>query len=392
MIAMAKHEIKYEGRFINKHLHGLFPFRSAEAIRTKRRHKDYIELLFPFRSAEAIRTKRRHKDYIELLESLKTEGTMARDIDEEIEEEAAAAAPEPTIELVEESILLPAPLDARNTSLAPEEDAAGVGTPLPRSPVSEPSVNTGSKRRSVSEPSVNVSAPGNPPRPCDTLRSPPPRPEVNAVGNESPTRPLYTCPKSPPTIFENQDPVRKYLASYFANTQGWSEEDRTLYDLASRSSVKNSRSTVSQALEKWLDQVLDRLNVRNTTTAARGKGSRYERQGEKGSYRRETTDQSMYRNNRSRLAEHILDGKPLDSAQSLPPIENIQARYTEIFGTESPSDDHPIVDYVNHTFDTYLPFTEQEILKGLGEIRTPTAGPDHLKLHHLRRIQLVLTI
>ncbi|KAK9719181.1 hypothetical protein QE152_g22788 [Popillia japonica] len=97
MIAMAKHEIIYKGRFINKHLNGLFPFRSVEAIKSKRRSKDYIELI----------------------ESLQTEGAMARDIEEEIEEEAAAAAPEPTIELVEESILPPAPPEARDISFVP---------------------------------------------------------------------------------------------------------------------------------------------------------------------------------------------------------------------------------------------------------------------------------
>ncbi|KAK9719186.1 hypothetical protein QE152_g22787 [Popillia japonica] len=172
-----------------------------------------------------------------------------------------------------------------------------------------------------------MSAPGTPPRPGETLRSPPPRPESNAAGNESPSRPIAQIPSTE----------------------------------TGKSSVKNGKFSILKALEKWLDQVIDKLNVRHYNTAARGNGRRYEKRGEKGSYRRGANRahlykiaQSMYRNNRSRLAEHILDGKPLDSAQSLPPIENIQARYTEIFSTESPIDDHPIVDYVDHTFDTYL--------------------------------------
>ncbi|KAK9719187.1 Zinc finger, C2H2 type [Popillia japonica] len=68
LIAMAKHEIKYKGHFINRHLHSIFPFRTQEAIKSRRLKADYKELIL----------------------SLITEGTVARDVEEELEEEAAA--------------------------------------------------------------------------------------------------------------------------------------------------------------------------------------------------------------------------------------------------------------------------------------------------------------
>ncbi|KAK9746973.1 hypothetical protein QE152_g5700 [Popillia japonica] len=80
---MAKHEINYKGHFTNRHLHSIFPYRTLEAIKSRRLKADYKELIL----------------------SLRTEGTVARDVEDELEKEAAAALPEPTIELVEESIL-----------------------------------------------------------------------------------------------------------------------------------------------------------------------------------------------------------------------------------------------------------------------------------------------
>ncbi|GJQ73871.1 hypothetical protein Trydic_g18807 [Trypoxylus dichotomus] len=64
----------------------------------------------------------------------------------------------------------------------------------------------------------------------------------------------------------------------------------------------------------------------------------------------------------------------------------MQARYDEIFGTESSEDKHPILDYINHSVETYLPFTKQEIVRRLAEMKSPAAGPDHLRPSHLRRV------
>ncbi|GJQ70216.1 hypothetical protein Trydic_g13260 [Trypoxylus dichotomus] len=249
------------------------------------------------KTVEAIKKKRPTAEYKELIESLKTEGTIMRDIEEQVEEEAAAALPGPTVELVEES--------------------------------------SNQVRRAWR------------PRSHQTVRV------------ESPT--VNTCPID---IFATSDPVRQYLATYFELTEGWSDEDRALYDLSIRSSVKNSKNIVLEGLEKWLRHVLD---VRTTSSESQ-------------------EAKAAIGEVRIGLAEHILDDKPLDSAQIYPPIENIEARYNEIFGTESPEDNHPVLDYINHSVETYLPFTEHEIVRGLADKKSQAAGPDHLRPTHLRRL------
>lgn len=69
----------------------------------------------------------------------------------------------------------------------------------------------------------------------------------------------------------------------------------------------------------------------------------------------------MYNRNRKRLAEHVLDGKPLGQALSYPPIEQIQECYTNIFGTETPSDDRLIIDHKEKVVYTFLPITDYKI-------------------------------
>ncbi|GJQ86035.1 hypothetical protein Trydic_g15645 [Trypoxylus dichotomus] len=280
----------------------------------------------------------------------RTDVTVAKDI--EVEEEAATALPGPTIELVEESILQP------NSSCL-EAAIPAVSGPAEVTPCS-------------------TSAPG------PSAESP-----LAAVRRgslvESPA--VNTCPID---VVATPDPVRQYLASYFELTEGWSDEDRTLYDL----SVKNSKDKVLKGLEKWLKHMLATLNVRINSSEARGNNGRYYKKSRgKGSYRRDANRAHLYKiapiiykRNRTRLAEHILDDKPLDSAQVYPPIENIQARYNEILATESPEDNHPILDFINHSIETYLPVTEPEIVRGLAEMKSPAAGPDHLRPAHLRRL------
>ncbi|GJQ68658.1 hypothetical protein Trydic_g19266 [Trypoxylus dichotomus] len=62
---------------------------------------------YELRTVQAIKKEQLTVEYKELLESLKTAGALAKDIEEQVEEEAAAALPGSTIELVEESILQP---------------------------------------------------------------------------------------------------------------------------------------------------------------------------------------------------------------------------------------------------------------------------------------------
>ncbi|KAK9719167.1 hypothetical protein QE152_g22779 [Popillia japonica] len=125
------------------------------------------------------------------------------------------------------------------------------------------------------------------------------------------------------------------------------------------------------------------------TKAANG-GKYHQNRGDKGSYRRGTsraylykTAQSMYKSNRTKLAEHILDGKPLDEIRSYPPIETIdgkpldeirsyppietiEARYKEIFSTESPLDNHPIFSTFRTTRSRRTcPLPSKKLLKDL---------------------------
>ncbi|KAK9685589.1 Reverse transcriptase (RNA-dependent DNA polymerase), partial [Popillia japonica] len=339
---------------------------------------------------EAIKSRRLKADYKELISSLITEGTVARDVEEELEEEAAAVLPGPTIELVEESILGVGSSAQVSPQTSPQTTNR-VTTPVPSTSSTEPVERIVGESPATSENTY----PTNSVTPVPSTSSTEPRRLIHShgSGSEIPDH-IFREYGRLVDLFTVTDPVRKYLTTYFESTEGWSDEDRALYDLSCRSSVKNGKLSVAEGLENWLTQVLSNLNVRTNTPAARGNGGKYhQNRGDKGSYRRGTsraylykTAQSMYKSNRTKLAEHILDGKPLDEIRSYPPIETIEARYKEIFSTESPLDNHPILDFPNHSVETYLPFTEQEIIKGLAEMKSPTAGPDHLKLHHLRRL------
>ncbi|GJQ73870.1 hypothetical protein Trydic_g18806 [Trypoxylus dichotomus] len=205
----------------------------------------------------AIKKKRLTADYKELVESLKTEGTIAK----EVEEEAAAALPGPTIELVGESILQPSS-SALEAAILPRHLPEAVVSPcvpavsgpeeVTPCSTSAPGPSAGSPlSRGAPEPSVlSGDAPFLPSSPL-----------AQTVRVESPA--VNTCPID---VFATSDPVRQYLASYFELTEGWSDQDRALYDLSVRSSVKNSRDKVLQGLEKSLQHILATLNVRNNSS------------------------------------------------------------------------------------------------------------------------------
>lgn len=191
---------------------------------------------------------------------------------------------------------------------------------------------------------------------------------------------------------DHQDPVSVFLSSLITSDVAWGEADRPIVD-----ALTENRSLVSDhflALNKWLDHAYSgaqRSVTRPRTNTATP--SNTNDQARRRNYKRNKTratlyqkTQELFKKNPKELAECILGDKPIGSAIEPPPFDTVVQKYAAIFSGPSPEDNEEIGELRPATDGLYKAITVDEVELALRTTTSKSAGPDGLRISHVRRI------
>lgn len=98
--------------------------------------------------------------------------------------------------------------------------------------------------------------------------------------------------------------------------------------------------------------------------------------------------QDLWTKNRASLAERVLSGVAWDSESTLPPIEDVERLYRDIFESESPRDVEPVT-FPKAAGETYYPIAQEEIKRALHGWRDTAPGPDGIRVSTVRSSSLL---
>ena len=348
LIAMAKLEAAFTGKFVNQYLQSVINGRTLESIKSKRKSPDYKALVEELKSELALPPN------MDILEELQADLNVNA-ADEE-EDEARAI-------LVEESIF-------PNSSFAQIEVQPSCSNTVTGafSELQSPGVTVA---QTSDDPMVTQEA---------SPKSLNPQAEVFVpVGDQ-----YSSVPK---------DPLRTFLEEYSSRNLSWDAHDLSLITLVRKSSFRNR-----QAVAAELNNYVSTFNISSSTTSkvraagssTKGKSVQRRRlygRGAGGAYEYKLA-QVEYHRNKKRLAEKILDGVPLNkgSPSALPSIADVAELYRNVFGAESPEDGGPIVDRRTETPEQFRPVAEEDISEAIRLTRTMAAGPDGVTVAHIRSV------
>lgn len=357
--SMAMEEIKFKGRFVNKHLAGIFRNRGVEAIKSRRRLPDYIELRNQLRYA-----------------SLNSE--LCPNI---CASSNSTLRPNTSNNTKHREVIL-------SSSSSSDSDIIVVEK---LTPISTNRTLLESRHLSVSSPkSRNMS---------HTTNSSP------TSENEGylPTQPIRTLnpealeynPVNFNTSISNltDDPIMVYL-NYFVigNYDIWDEKDM---DLINALSVKAANIEFKKLLlENWVKAILKSFVKPKRKPRTKSDSTPFcniEPTKQRKSVMRSMIykkTQEMYRKNRAELAECIIDDRSPLSAIEQPSIDALTRKFTDVFSTESIEDNFPILDAKKETSDLYAPILPYEISMAIKSTKSNSAGPDGLRIKHLKQINL----
>lgn len=375
LTAMAKAEIEYKGRFINKFLTTVMQGRTAEAIKSRRRCADYITLRDGLRCASppatdtgndvSEKTKRESQD----LDVFVADGDIVVDIYRSAAtssrlEGAVMCTPD---SIVEEELVRVEP-DSPSTSKTLHSDVV-------KDPTENniPSIHT-NQDEAVPQVPNNINL--NPEASCFI----PTRDVNNMILNSKASCFL-------PTRDANSDPVYEFLMDLIQHSNSkWDEVDQSLINLV------NSRDEITKKrqLEYWLNNLIKKV-VRSRTQEHKKcekynptNIDKYSTKQKRALIYKKT--QELFRRNRSELAECILDDKPPLSSITSPPFDELTTKFTNIFSSDSPLDNEPF-DRLQSSTDLYTPINSNDLDWALKTTKSNSAGPDGLRIRHLRTIE-----
>lgn len=355
LISMAKEEIKFTGRFINKHLASIFKNRGIEAIKTRRRLPDYVALINELRT-----------------------GPVNTDIEEEIFDVPAEMVSQDDIArsfsdaVIEERLVNT--VGGLTSGVARLVDLDGAG---PSSSISTP---------------IDLTAPG--PSGLSRVISASIAPRVT-------DRPSQNAPILNPNatsfiplvinhLNSSDDIIFIYLQELILNGN-WDDRDR---DLIEALSVKSINTELKELLlDNWLKALYKRFIKQKPKNEPNPKPvnqqintSTIKRKNMRALLYKKT--QELYRKNRAELAECILDDRSPLSTIEQPPMDALTRKFSGILSADSMADDHPILDRKDETPNLYAPVTQAEIAWALSSTKSNSAGPDGLRVKHLKHVDV----
>lgn len=366
LIAMAKEEIKFNGRFINRHLAPILN-RCVEAVKARRRLPDYVALIKDLRMGPAL------VDIEE--EVLDSDGSDLGVLGGVVEESLIGAIGGLTS-------VADRPVD--RVCAGPSSSAfirVDVADPGPSClPCSAPGPlvpsSTMSLGRDLLDPDADDFVPTSR---LDLTRDVLLDPDADDF-----------VPSIASQLNHNDDPIFIHLQNLIFNNNIWDNYDKEIIKALSVRSINTELKEL--LLSNWLSALYKKLikqihnteprrtdNRPNNITNTRKKNLRallYKK------------TQELYRKNRAELAECILDDKPPLSSVERPPLDELTKQFTDIFSADASVDNQPILDKKEATPGLYAPITSSEIIWALNSNKSNSAGPDCLRIKHLKQLDI----
>ena len=186
---------------------------------------------------------------------------------------------------------------------------------------------------------------------------------------------------------ENRDRLRNFLNVYFVTKDEWNDDDRHLHQTVSQNTVQNGKASVLETLEAWLDRQMPSKaktkGRRHAPPRPRPQTNRPYRASQNRAFHYKQC-QELYKNDRRRLARHLLDNEPLNTSNDVPPIETIREHYTNIFGAESPADDAPFS--IKGNPQQTRPIEEADVKAAIQTLKESAPGLDNWTAKDLRNV------
>lgn len=96
----------------------------------------------------------------------------------------------------------------------------------------------------------------------------------------------------------------------------------------------------------------------------------------------------LFRTNKRKLAECVIEGLPLGEPKSHPSIQDVEMEYSYLYVTEGPEDHDSIHFYSEGQPDLYRPITTEEIAKAIRCTKSKATGPDGWEMRDMGRIKI----
>lgn len=192
-------------------------------------------------------------------------------------------------------------------------------------------------------------------------------------------------------IWEANDPLAIAIRDFLNSAQNLTEEDLALATLLDVRDLRRGDARIAETIETYLTHIKNSCtpigrrnrpnNIRTRTAPMRNENPN--RTGRRvGQYK---TYQNMFREDRARLAEVILDGVTLEEADKFPDITEVETSYRDIFDRVGPDDDAPF-EAVDHRVRLDSIFTAEEVDLAFNTNKSDAAGPDGIKPSWLKKL------
>lgn len=350
-------ELKYEGTDINQHLSRLFPERTFDMIKSKRRLAEY----------KALRDR---------LQAEREEAAPDLDLDSPPPVSPTPSSP------VEDEVFYASPAPAPSTSGGRARSPRNAASLADELLTGHTTRVTRSQRWTGSIHTATQSGPKTPDKTPDTAHSPsssPSSPEDDGTQppSSAPSEPTPPPPAASPPL-RDADAVRDYIWEILSHPSIPHDVVPIVNTALGQHAMPEQKK---EAVEAILTTVRDTINPSAPPRPGRPMEdrSRFRRPQQ---YR---LAQQLWAKDRAQLAEGIIDGTLFTTPSSVPTMDVLEEAYQGIFGAESVPDDNPITDPKTHNVAIYQPVLVEELTTALARKQSNARGPDGLTISDLRR-------
>lgn len=326
VIRLAKAELAFDGHFINQHLLSLYPERSLESIKSKRRSKEYKEFITSLRLEKGLDVASTPQDLIETIEE----------------------------NVANSSIVLP-PHDTSNNRFSNGDE-----------------VENASHNASVIEESIILGD-------VSTYRVDPPISELSAINEVR--EDYHLC---------SLDPLKLFLLDLETkHADCWDDQSRTVFDLIHRDTGRLEQ--VRKALDALItdicrtDKCSDNKRRRSSFLNHDGPGDipLNNRPNRTFLFKRV---QRLYKADRTKLANLIIDDKSVDDISERPSMEVLENKFRTVFEAPSSEDVELLGAKKTCYGNMYRPIGDADLQWALDNSKSMSAGPDRIRITHARRV------